>query len=278
MLAAAGLMQHVQAAGGSVRIVYLTNGEGYPAGVRAEEHRHANPTAADYRGYGRRRQHEAKAAAEVVGLEPGSLTFLGFPNNGLSRLMTGYWSDRRAAYRSPYTRLDRPPKSDILEPETEYRGEDLTQELAEIIGTFKPTIVVAPRRQDQHVDHCAAWYFTADALGDVERVLPAYRPDLLTYIVHYNSWPFDDEEPPLQPPSGLSSGISGWLTVPLTPDEVATKWKALRKYRSQMDVMDWFLKGFARTNEIFSRPRPPHVVLPVRRSYCDQFIETALSP
>jgi hypothetical protein len=35
-----------------------------------------------------------------------------------------------------------------------------------------------------------------------------------------------------------------------------------------MHVMDWFLDGFARSNEVFSRPRPFKVILPSRRSPC----------
>jgi hypothetical protein len=40
-----------------------------------------------------------------------------------------------------------------------------------------------------------------------------------------------------------------------------------------MDVTPWFLDGFARTNEVFSRPAPPRTMLPVRQSVCDDFIE-----
>jgi hypothetical protein len=35
-----------------------------------------------------------------------------------------------------------------------------------------------------------------------------------------------------------------------------------------MHVMDWFLDGFARSNEVFSRPASTRVVLPSRRSPC----------
>jgi hypothetical protein len=38
-----------------------------------------------------------------------------------------------------------------------------------------------------------------------------------------------------------------------------------------MDVMGWFLNGFARRNELFSRPAASLVTLPVRRSPCDNY-------
>lgn len=269
MLSAGGLMQRVLATGGTVRVVYLTNGDGYPEGVQAEDHVES-PTAADYRGYGRQRRREARAALAALGFGPSkySYTFLDFPDGGLCLLTRSYWSERRAAFRSPYTRLDRPPKADVIVPDTEYRGEDLAQELARIIGDFRPTLILVPRKEDQHGDHCAAWFFLADAITSVRRVHPDYSVDVLNYIVHFYSWPFEDEERRLAPPPGLRGGASGWLRFPLTPAEQRTKRAALSRYSTQMLVMDWFLDGFARSNEMFSRPVPFKVMLPSRHNLC----------
>jgi len=267
-LSAGGLMARVHETGGRVNVVYLTDGEGYPEGVQSEDHVES-PAAVDYRGYGRQRRREARNALLALGLDRASYTFLGFPDGGLAKLMRGYWSERRAAYRSPYTRQDRPPKSEIVIADTKYRGEDLTQELALIIADFKPTMILAPRKEDQHADHCAAWFFLADALTDIRRVHPGFSADVVNYIVHFYSWPFEDEESRLPPPPGLRGGASGWLRFPLTPAETRLKRAALRRYSTQMHVMDWFLDGFARSNEVFSRPAPFRVVLPVRRTVCD---------
>jgi LmbE family N-acetylglucosaminyl deacetylase len=266
-LAAGGLMQRVHESGGRVNVVYLTDGNGYPEGVAHEGHVES-PTASDYRGYGRRRQREAKQALATLGLDRASYTFLSFPDGGLCKLTRTYWSERRAAYRSPYTRLDRPPKSEMIVPATEFRGEDLTQEIARIIGDFRPTMILAPRKEDQHADHCAAWFFLGDALTDVRRVHPDYTVDVLNYVVHFYAWPFEEDGPRLDPPPGLRGGTSGWLRFPLTPAEVKNKRAALRKYETQMHVMDWFLNGFTRSNEVFSRPAPIRIVLPSRRNLC----------
>lgn len=272
VLGAGGLLQHVRAADGTVRVVYLTDGEGYRQGVRVERHE-KSPTVADYRAYGHQRADEARAAMRILGVGGWSLTFLGFPNGGLNRLMTAYWSPHRRAYRSEFTRRTRPLPSEALEPGIAFRGEDLTQELAEIIGDFKPTMIVVPRPEDQHVDHCAAWFFVADALGDVQRTRMQFHTDVITYIVHYNSWPFDHPGTSLPPPEYLDSGVSEWLIVPLDAHDVDLKRAALHAYKSQMDVMGWFLDGFARTNEVFARPATPHVVLPLAKNVCDEFIE-----
>jgi LmbE family N-acetylglucosaminyl deacetylase len=268
VLGAGGFMQHVHEAGGTVKVVYLTNGDGYKDGVKLESHKRRRLSFISFRSYGKRRQKEARSALKALGLDDDDAIFVSFPDTGLDKLIRTYWSDRRRAYTSPYTRLDRPPASEAAEPDTEYRGEDLTQELARIVGSYRPTIVLVPRREDQHTDHCAAWYFVADAIGDVRRVDPSFNTDVLNYIVHYNSWPFDDDRAPLPIPAGLSGGTSGWIRVPLTAEEMRTKKAALHKYRTQVHAMEFFLDGFVRSTELFTRPAPARVVLPLKHNPC----------
>jgi len=268
VLGAGGLMQRVYTAGGVIRVVYLTDGDGYPEGVRAEDHV-KTPTASDYRGYGQQRQKEAHKALESLHLGDRCATnFLSFPDAALCKLTRVYWSEKRRAYRSPYTRRDRPPLRETLVPDTEYRGEDLSQELARIIGDFRPTLILVPRAEDQHADHCAAWFFLMDALGDVKRVHAAYAPDVVNYIIHFNSWPPEGGGQRLAPPPGLRGGASGWISFPLTLDEQRSKRAAVKQYGSQMHVMREFLESFTRANEVFSRPAATRVVLPTRRSRC----------
>ena len=133
----------------------------------------------DFLGYGKPRRREARAALVRLGLAEAFQTFLGFPDGGLCRLTRAYWSEHRAAYRSPYTRLNRPPRSEMLVAATQYSGEDLSQELALIIADFRPTMIAVPRREDQHADHCAAWFFLDDSLNDVQRVHPDFTTDVL---------------------------------------------------------------------------------------------------
>ena len=269
ILGAGGLMRRVHDLGGMVHVVYLTDGDGYPEGVRLEERgKKKNPSSSDFRDYGRRRQHEAHDALKTLGLDEHDATFLRFPDGGLCKLTHSYWSDRHRAYRSPYTRRDRPPESDTIVPNAEYRGEDLTLELARIIAEFRPTLILVPRKEDQHPDHCAAWYFLADALGSVARVVPGLAPDVVNYIVHYDDWPFNDDRAALRPPPGLRGGASGWIRVTLTPEELQAKREAIRRYGTQMRAMRSFLEAFARSNEVFSRPAPARLVLPTKSSPC----------
>src|SRR5262245_24763740 len=96
VIAAGGTIRRVAAAGGALRVVYLTDGEASTAGVQATEGRNDMPRPGDYRDYGQRRKREARRALGTLGVKNDAAPiFLGFPNNGLSRLMTRYWSDKR---------------------------------------------------------------------------------------------------------------------------------------------------------------------------------------
>jgi LmbE family N-acetylglucosaminyl deacetylase len=267
IIGAAGLMQRVHASGGVVRVVYLTDGEGFKEGVSIQD-RVQKPKPVQYREYGRERRIEARRVLESIGLDSDAATFLGFPDSGLCLLLTRYWSDHRAPFRSPFSRLNRPPKSEIVLPDTEYRGEDLTDELAIIVGEFRPTLILVTRPEDQHPDHCAAWYFLNDALHDVRRVIPGFSPDVLTYIVHYYDWPFQDDGPALPAPPDLPAGVSGWIRFTLSAREARAKRTALAGYKTQMHAMSWFLNAFARRNEIFARLPVEPAVLPLKRNPC----------
>src|SRR5205814_1352907 len=77
----------------------------------------------------------------------------------------------------------------------------------------------------------------AVSVGPLRRMLiSAPHPDdeLLAAggIIHYYSWPFEDDAPRIPPPDGLSGGVSGWLNVPLSAADVKTKRAALALYKS----------------------------------------------
>ncbi len=66
-LGAGGLIQRVLHAGGAVKVVFMTSGDGFPVGVTSARHVQ-HPQAQDYREYGRLRQEEAKQALAILGV------------------------------------------------------------------------------------------------------------------------------------------------------------------------------------------------------------------
>jgi LmbE family N-acetylglucosaminyl deacetylase len=250
-LGAGGLMQRTLERGGRVHVLFMTSGDGYPEAV-ALATGHRQPTAVDYRGFGELRRAEALVALEHYRILPLSVTFLGFPDGGLTEI----W--RRGphvpAYESPYTREDRPPYPEAFDPNARYISRDLIRQIAHLVALADPDWIALPTPLDTHPDHCATFTFVLAALKSLaaEPGGDSKVPDrLLTYLVHSATWP----------PSAAVSGPfpepvaimppARWYSLTLTPDEVAAKLAALESHHTQAAVMDRLFRAFARPNELF---------------------------
>jgi len=232
-----------------VRVAFLTNGDGYKRAVR-EGFDLKKPTDADYVAFGELRQREAIAAGRRLGLKKRDLSFLGFPDGGIAQLWHAHWS-RTHPYTSPYTKEDSPPYPDTVNPDVDYDGQDLISVLSRVLRDFRPSVVVMPHPYDHHPDHVHTSYFVTEAVSSLEErgVLPR-NLTVFTYLVHYASWPatrapsFDRFLPLPSVPH------TRWLETELTPAELAAKRAALAEYKSQLEVMDGFLRRFLCRNEL----------------------------
>jgi LmbE family N-acetylglucosaminyl deacetylase len=256
-LGAAGLIRRVMASGGSVRVVWMTSGDGFPEGVETERGI-THPRPSDYRSYGMLREREARAATGEVGVPERSLTFLGFPDGGLCELASTYLSTKIRAFESPFTDRTSPPPGERVLRGVRYRGTDVRRELEQVIASFAPTQIATVHPEDEHPDHCSTYIFVREALDNVQ--LPGHpKPPLLHYLVHYGSWPLTPDAgagSQLAPPAGFPSAEGRWVSLSLTPDEVAAKKRALLEYKSQLLVIGRFMLAFARGNELFLEGEP----------------------
>ena len=252
-LGAGGLIQRVLEAGGKVRVVFVTSGDGFPEGVERENHI-SHPIAKDYRRYGAERRIEALKATAALGLHEHDVIFLGFPDGGLTFMRLKFRA-HPLAFRSPFTRKDRPPKFECIVPDTDYTGHDLVREIQEVIADFRPDMVVTTPSEDQHPDHNATYYFVKEALRNWETKHPHLKkPTVFTFLVHFGQWPISQGAGTgshLNPPEGFTDGKRVWISLPLTPREMETKRKAIMEYHSQMLVMGRFMLSFARSNELW---------------------------
>jgi LmbE family N-acetylglucosaminyl deacetylase len=243
--------------GGQVHIVWMTSGDGFPEGVETADGI-THPRPQDYRDYGKLREQEARAAAAALGIARRSLTFLGFPDEGLCELASAYLSAKTRAFESPYTDRFSPPLTEQVIRGVRYRGADVRRELERIMIAFAPTVLVDVHPEDEHPDHCSTHLFVREALQALAaRGRP--RPRSLHYLVHYEHWPLTPdagEGSDLQPPAGFPAPEGRWVTLALTPDEIAAKKRALLLYRSQMLVIGRFMQAFARDNELFLEGEP----------------------
>ncbi|MGC8492592.1 MAG: PIG-L deacetylase family protein [Syntrophobacteraceae bacterium] len=251
-LGAGGLIQRVLEAGGKVKVVFMTNGDGYLEGVELEDHT-SHPTASEYDRYGQIRRHEAERALATLGVKAHNVIFLGFPDGGLSdlRLKSCVHGD---PYRSPFTQKNRPPRFELILPRTDYCAQDLASEIERVILRFRPTLVVTTGPQDLHPDHKTTYYFVKDALSRLGRKFPLLKPVFLTFVIHFDGWPVNQEASSgarLDPPEGFPVPRTKWITFNLKPAEVNRKREAIEKYHSQMLLLNRFMLCFAKSDELF---------------------------
>jgi LmbE family N-acetylglucosaminyl deacetylase len=253
VLAAGGLIARVSEVHGAVHIVQMTSGDAFSKGVMAD-HRAVVPTADDYRRYGAEREHETLAAMHALGVGRSSVTFLGFPDDGLCVLASK--GDARTGFESPYTKRRSPPVGEQVIRGVTYLGDDVRRELERVIARFAPTLVIVPAARDEHPDHCATHIFVRNALDAVVHAgMP--RPPVLHYLIHFGAWPTTlAAGAPLDPPTTFPTGDGVWRAVALTPAEAARKREALAAYKTQALVIADFVAAFSRQGELFLEGEP----------------------
>jgi LmbE family N-acetylglucosaminyl deacetylase len=250
-LGAAGLIQRVIKTGGSVRVVFLTNGDGFPEAVEMGGHI-SNPTAKDFREYGEDRMGESVKALGVLGMKESEVIFLRFPDGGLSALRSKP-RGKKEAYTSPTTRENRPSALSIVVPQAAYTGEGLQMEIERVFSDFRPNMLATSAPEDTHPDHASSYFFVKQAWKHLNKEHPEFKPTWLIYLIHYGEWPIAQGAgtgSKLNPPEDHPHR-SQWIPLPLTAGEVAAKRKALLEYQTQMIVMGRYLLSFARSNELF---------------------------
>jgi LmbE family N-acetylglucosaminyl deacetylase len=250
-LGAAGLIQYVLAKGGSVKVVFMTNGDGFPEAVEMGGHI-SNPTAKDFRDYGEDRMAESLKAMTTLGMKESDVIFLRFPDGGLSALRSSR-KGKGKAYISPTTKEDRPSALSIIVPQAGYTGKGLQMEIERVFSDFRPNMLATTAPEDTHPDHSATYFFVREAWVHIHKEHPEFKPTWLIYLIHYGEWP-------LAQGAGISSKLNPpddhphkekWIPLTLTTEQASTKRKALLEYQTQMIVMGRYLLSFARANELF---------------------------
>ncbi len=243
ILGTGGVLQRARARDATVRVLFLTSGDGFrAAAVRLA--RRQRPLPADYRRLAERREREATAAARVLGVSPEALQFLRFPDRGLWSL----WTTNRAPGRAYLSRYTRRSAADPA-GERPFTGTRLLGELKSALGAARPTELYLPDERDENHDHRATHRFGIAALRALGTLS---RTRVGTYLVHHGGWPGGGHWPwrgALYPPAGRVA--EAWRSFDLTPGERRRKAGALEEYRSQTVVMGARLRALDRPNELF---------------------------
>lgn len=259
ILGAGGYLAAAVQAGSDVTVVILTNGDGnkFSAAVLG---RHIRPRPDDYIREGRIRQQESVTALERLGIPRSRIIFMGFPDRGLSQLLTPHWP-KAAPYTSPFTKASAPPYSDVFRPASRYTGTDLLGNLTAVIEQVRPTIMLVHAVQDEHPDHQAAHTFVTLALQRITEQNPGIQPLRYAFLVHARDFPRPLRYAPdalLTPPPRIRDAVQ-WTSFPLPPTLVKMKRDALHAYRSQYEspYLRLLLSSFIRRNELFIEEPTP---------------------
>ncbi len=260
LLGAGGYLASAVLAGSEITVVILTNGDGnkFSAAVLG---RNVRPRPADFIHEGRVRQDESLAALARLGIMRDHIIFMGFPDRGLSFLLTPHWS-RATPYRSPFTQASAPPYGDVYRANSPYSGEALLANLSEIVARVRPTVVLALSALDDHPDHKALHKFVTMALQGSARA-QMLQPRRYGFVIHAEEFPRPLRYAPtafLVPPPGLRDKAL-WMTFELSPELVQLKHAAVRAYRTQYEspYLRLLLSSFIRQNELFIEESIPDV-------------------
>jgi len=156
----------------------------------------------------------------------------------------------------------------------------LKDEITRTLRAFNPNWIVLPDPRDRHPDHCTTGVFVLDALRDLQQE-PGDRFDhvqALTYLVHYPDYPasagwikeIEGAGVGGSPTAGRVLTATPWLSLPLTPGELAGKQRAIAAYQTQVQVMKPFLNQFLRGVELFAELDARQVAA-VPREYAARF-------
>jgi LmbE family N-acetylglucosaminyl deacetylase len=224
-------------------VVWLTSGDGSELSMLMVEKSLLKPRD-KVRDLATKRMQEARDATALLGVDRTQQFFLGYPDGGLTQLLT---ANRKTPWHARFTGETQVPYPDTLFPGHPYTGESLERDFSALLDRVHPTLILAPSPKDSHPDHAAGGLVTIHVLTR-RGELPRAR----YWIVHDGEgWPSPRGYVPGIP---LNTPQAELALVPfaLTDAEVASKLQAVNAYHTQMQFMAPFLLAFVRTTELYS--------------------------
>ncbi|MCX6706301.1 MAG: PIG-L family deacetylase, partial [Candidatus Woesebacteria bacterium] len=222
---AGGLIQRVLEKGGSVRIIYLTSGDGSRTTV-AFDNKKIDLNPADFISLGESRIKEASSATQILGLKKSEVYFLGFPDQGLTGVYQKNYSKSDGNFTSPTTKVDHVPYPECFHPGETYLGENLVNDVKGIIQDYSPNIVIVGHPRDSHPDHRISYLLIERLRSDL-----GAKFVIFSSLTHFRGFPNPGGY--LFPPKKLFGG--DWLSLELTTQEVILNKKAIEAHKSQYE-------------------------------------------
>lgn len=218
-----GLIQRVLEKGGKVKVIFLTSGDGSKTTV-AFDSKKVDLDPVDFITLGETRIKEALNAAKLLGLNNTDIYFLGFPDQGLTKVLQKNYTKADGNFVSPTTKVDHVPYPEGYHQSEAYLGENLVNDVQGIIGDFNPNVIVVGHPRDNHPDHRASYLI-------IEKLRSSLGKDtlILSSLVHYMGYPNPGGY--LFPPRKLFGG--DWVSLELSSQEIANDKNAAEAHKSQ---------------------------------------------
>jgi LmbE family N-acetylglucosaminyl deacetylase len=228
--------------GSSLKIVFITNGDGNRFSTAISE---KGLSSEDFIKMGKIRMRESLKAASILGLKTEQLIFLGFPDRNIKALLTENWNIPKV---SPYTKRNKNEYKGTYRENIEYTGENLLFLLSEIIRDFNPSIIITHNPHDRHPDHSTTYHFVKKAIKEAK-----VNPIVYTFLIHWDIGkypkPFAKN---LYPPGQLQSECA-WYIFSLSKDDKKRKHELINQFNTQLEspYLYFLSREFLRENELF---------------------------
>ncbi|MFY9823193.1 MAG: PIG-L family deacetylase [Thermoanaerobaculia bacterium] len=258
VLGAGGVLREAVRRGLPTRVVFLTNGDSNEWSFLAWRKRPVF-LPQSVLAMGTLRRQEALAAAAVLGVPAGNLSFLGYPDYGTLAIWRDHWGNQPPG-RGRLTRATAVPYKTAYRPGAAFKGEEILADLEAIVRQFQPTRIFLSHPADRHPDHAALYLYTRVALWDLQGA--ARAATLHPFLVHYPHWPGEKGLHPSEerrPPATLLPGFR-WQSRGLDREEVDVKRRALAAHRTQFAYSSSRLLPFVVANELFGDLDVPPLV------------------
>lgn len=248
VIACGGIIQHALSMKLPVEVVFYTMGDNNQWSFTLyRKHPVIEPHAVQAMGEVRR--GEALAADAVLGLETSNLRFLGYPDFGTLSIWLKHWN-WESPFRSMLTHVTQVPYTNAFRPGAPYKGEEILQDVKDVITGFMPTRIFVSHPGDMNPDHRSLYLFVTIALWDLAgEIEPVVHP----FLVHHAHWPTPRGYAPdvgLAPPPDFVKACP-WRAYRLTAEQAQVKEAALKHHASQFAYSAAYLQSFIRKDELF---------------------------
>jgi LmbE family N-acetylglucosaminyl deacetylase len=191
VLGCAGILRRTLAAGGRVKVVLFTNGDGFPGFASLLARKPAEQLGPeDFLELARYRQSQSLDAFRILGGTPEDLVFLGYPDSGLDQLALSPGPSR---YQQKFTRKSetygvaaKDYRSAVSGRPSPYTHAAALADVVDLIRASSPARICVTGAADRHPDHRAAFHLVsagAEAAG--------YAGPIDTVLIHGGpEWPW----------------------------------------------------------------------------------------